>query len=83
LLLVDQFEELLTQTRPEERARFVELLQEALAGPVQVVATLRPEFLDQLLASPGGRPGKRPDRAATRRRGPARVAGSWCSWVPG
>src|SRR4051794_12510735 len=52
LLVVDQFEELLTQTGAEERARFAELLRDALDGPVQVVATLRPEFLDQLLASP-------------------------------
>jgi type II secretory pathway pseudopilin PulG len=51
-VVVDQFEELLTQTGPEERARFAELLRDALAGPVQVVATLRPEFLDPLLASP-------------------------------
>jgi hypothetical protein len=52
LIVVDQFEELLTQTGPEERGRFAELLRSALAGPVQVVATLRPEFLDPLLASP-------------------------------
>ena len=49
LIVVDQFEELLTQTAPAERARFAELLHSALAGPVRVVATLRPEFLDQLL----------------------------------
>jgi WD40 repeat protein len=52
LLVVDQLEELLTQTGPEERVRFAELLQGALDGPVQVVATLRPEFFDRLLASP-------------------------------
>jgi energy-coupling factor transporter ATP-binding protein EcfA2 len=52
LLVVDQFEELLAQTAPEERARFAALLSEALAGPVQVLATLRPEFLAPLLASP-------------------------------
>src|SRR5215218_1812457 len=45
LLVVDQFEELLAQTAPEERARFAALLSDALAGPVQVLATLRPEFL--------------------------------------
>ena len=50
LVVVDQFEELLTQTGSAERARFAHLLSPALAGPVQVVATLRPEFLDQLLA---------------------------------
>ncbi|MGH3569345.1 MAG: TIR domain-containing protein, partial [Pseudonocardia sp.] len=52
LIVVDQFEELLTQTTPTERARFVELLRPALTGPVRVVATLRPEFLDQLLIDP-------------------------------
>jgi WD40 repeat protein len=51
LIVVDQFEELLTQAGPEERTRFAQLVQGALAGPVQVVATLRPEFLDPLLAS--------------------------------
>jgi WD40 repeat protein/energy-coupling factor transporter ATP-binding protein EcfA2 len=50
LIVIDQFEELLTQIAPAERARFVELLRPALAGPVQVVGTLRPEFLDHLLA---------------------------------
>ncbi|MGH3822526.1 MAG: TIR domain-containing protein [Pseudonocardiaceae bacterium] len=50
LIVVDQFEELLTQTGPTERARFAELLRPALGAPVQVVATLRPEFLDQLLS---------------------------------
>jgi energy-coupling factor transporter ATP-binding protein EcfA2 len=49
LLVVDQFEELLTQTPPGHRAYFAQLLRSALGGPVQVVATLRPEFLDQLL----------------------------------
>src|SRR3954469_21258784 len=52
LIVVDQCEELLTQTGPEERTRFAQLIRGALAGPVQVVATLRPEFLDPLLASP-------------------------------
>ncbi len=49
LIVVDQFEELLTQTPPEQRAQFAQLLHPALGGPVQVVATLRPEFLNQLL----------------------------------
>ncbi|MGQ0779015.1 MAG: toll/interleukin-1 receptor domain-containing protein, partial [Pseudonocardiales bacterium] len=49
LVVVDQFEELLTQASPTERARFAELLRPALTGPVQLVGTLRPEFLDQLL----------------------------------
>ena len=52
LVVVDQFEELLTQTAPAARSRFAELLSPARAGPVRVVATLRAEFLGQLLASP-------------------------------
>ncbi|MDQ3153956.1 MAG: TIR domain-containing protein [Actinomycetota bacterium] len=52
LLVVDQFEELLTQAAPGQRARFAELLHPALTGPVRMVGTLRPEFLDQLLADP-------------------------------
>ena len=52
LIVIDQFEELLTQTTPTERARFTALLRPALTGPVRVVATLRPEFLDQLLVNP-------------------------------
>ncbi len=52
LIVVDQFEELLTQTVPADRARFTELLRPALTGPVRVVATLRPEFFDQLLVEP-------------------------------
>ncbi|MGH3685514.1 MAG: hypothetical protein ACRDSM_10770 [Pseudonocardiaceae bacterium] len=49
---MDQFEELLTQTGPDERARFADLLRPALGNPVQVVATLRPEFFTQLLGDP-------------------------------
>ena len=49
LVVVDQFEELLTQTAPAARARFAALLRPALAGPARVVGTVRPEFLDQLL----------------------------------
>jgi hypothetical protein len=52
LVVVDQFEELLTQAAPAARARFAGLLGPALSGPVQVVATLRPEFLTQLLVDP-------------------------------
>ncbi|MGH3915236.1 MAG: TIR domain-containing protein [Pseudonocardiaceae bacterium] len=52
LIVVDQFEEVLTQTAPRERARFAELLRPALTGPVQVVATLRPEFLERVLLDP-------------------------------
>jgi WD40 repeat protein len=46
LLVIDQFEELLTQTERDERAEFVAVLQPSLGGPVQALATLRPEFLD-------------------------------------
>jgi hypothetical protein len=49
LVVIDQVEELLTQTPPRERARFAQLLAPALRGPLQVVATLRPEFWDPLL----------------------------------
>ncbi len=49
LVVVDQGEELLTQASPAARARFAQLLHPALGGPVQVVATLRSEFLDQLV----------------------------------
>ncbi|MGH3866548.1 MAG: TIR domain-containing protein [Pseudonocardiaceae bacterium] len=49
LVVVDQFEEVLTQATSAARARFARLLHPALGGSVQVVATLRPEFLDQLL----------------------------------
>ncbi|MGH3778340.1 MAG: TIR domain-containing protein, partial [Pseudonocardiaceae bacterium] len=49
LVVVDQFEELLTLTSQSERARFAELLRPVMSGPVQVVGALRTEFLDQLL----------------------------------
>jgi hypothetical protein len=84
LLVVDQFEELLTQTPPERCARFVELLRSALGGPVRIVATLRPEFFDQLLLAPAFaalptrpfpvRPLRR-DALGTVIAGPARLAG--------
>src|SRR5262249_2529537 len=38
-----------TQTPSQQRAQFAQLLYPTLGGPVQVVATLRPEFLNQLL----------------------------------
>jgi WD40 repeat protein len=84
LVVVDQFEELLTQTPPAARARFAELLRPALDNPVQVVATLRPESLAQLLASPelAGLPTRvfalrplRRDTLAAVIEGPARLAG--------
>ena len=46
LIVIDQFEELLTQTEPRDRAEFVETIQPTLGGPVQALATMRPEFLD-------------------------------------
>ena len=52
LIVIDQFEELLTQTKPDERREFVAALEPALGGPVQVLATLRPEFLDALVTDP-------------------------------
>lgn len=52
LLVIDQFEELLSRTPPGERARFVDLLVPVLGGPVQVLATLRPEFLDEVMVDP-------------------------------
>jgi WD40 repeat protein/energy-coupling factor transporter ATP-binding protein EcfA2 len=52
LIVLDQFEELLTLTPPQQRARFAELLHPALSAPVTVVGTLRPEFLDPLLSDP-------------------------------
>ncbi len=74
LLVVDQFEELLTQAAPAERARFAGLVGPALAGPVQVVGTLRPEFLDQLLRRPG--PGRPSEHGCTRC---GRCAGRRCA----
>jgi hypothetical protein len=84
LVVVDQFEELLTQAAPAARAQFAELLRPALDNPIQVVATLRPEFLAQLLASP--ELASLPTRVSTLRplrrealatviKGPARLAG--------
>ncbi|MGH3825571.1 MAG: TIR domain-containing protein [Pseudonocardiaceae bacterium] len=52
LIVVDQCEELLTQTGPDDRAQFAALLRSALTGPVRVVGTLRSEFRDQLLGDP-------------------------------
>ena len=52
LLLVDQFEEMFTMAAASARAHFALLLRPALAGSVQVLGTIRPEFLGQLLTSP-------------------------------
>jgi ABC-type lipoprotein export system ATPase subunit len=45
LVTVDQAEELFTRTSPSARQRFAQLLGEAVAGRVQVLAALRSEFL--------------------------------------
>src|SRR6185312_5032072 len=52
LIAIDQFEELLTQADPEGRRGMAELLHNGLTGTLQVVASLRPEFLDPLLSNP-------------------------------
>ncbi|MEV6325428.1 TIR domain-containing protein [Nocardia sp. NPDC051787] len=52
LLVVDQFEELLRRAGPEQRAEFTELLIPAIGGPVQALATLRADFLDQMIVDP-------------------------------
>jgi WD40 repeat protein/type II secretory pathway predicted ATPase ExeA len=48
LISVDQAEELFTRTTPNARRRFAQLLGDAVVGPVQVVAAMRSEFLDDL-----------------------------------
>ena len=52
LVVIDQFEELVTQTERAERAEFASALACAVGGPIQVLATLRPEFLDVVLTDP-------------------------------
>jgi WD40 repeat protein len=52
LMVIDQLEELLTQASPDRSAEFADLLRMALAGPVQVVATIRSESLPDLLVNP-------------------------------
>lgn len=52
LLVIDQYEELLRRTPATERAEFVDALIPAIGGPVQVLATLRPEFLEPFGADP-------------------------------
>jgi hypothetical protein len=41
LIVVDQFEELITQTRPRRRAESAEVLRDTLTSPVQVGQTAR------------------------------------------
>ncbi len=48
LVSIDQAEELFTRTTPAARQRIAQLLGAAVAGPVQVVAAMRSEFLDDL-----------------------------------
>jgi type II secretory pathway predicted ATPase ExeA len=52
LVMVDQAEELFTRTTPTALQRFVQLLNGAMGGPVQVVVVMRSEFLDDLRALP-------------------------------
>jgi TIR domain/AAA ATPase domain len=52
LIVVDQFEELITQSPAAHRTAFAEALGPALGGPVQLLATLRPEFLDAVAKDP-------------------------------
>ncbi|WP_322763198.1 AAA family ATPase, partial [Frankia sp. Cr2] len=53
LLVLDQIEELFTRTSPSAREKFLALLAAAASGPVQAVATLRSEFLDDMLTAAG------------------------------
>ncbi|MGH3918548.1 MAG: TIR domain-containing protein, partial [Pseudonocardiaceae bacterium] len=52
LVMIDQAEELFTRTTPAALQRFAQLLRDAVAGPVQVVAVMRSEFLDDLRTLP-------------------------------
>jgi hypothetical protein len=52
VVFIDQFEELLTQAAAADRAEFVEALASALGGPIQALATLRPEFRGQVATDP-------------------------------
>ncbi|MBV9139873.1 MAG: TIR domain-containing protein [Pseudonocardiales bacterium] len=84
LVVIDQFEEILTRSSATGRAQLAAMLGPAAAGPVQVVVTIRSEFLDSLLADPHLAPlpihcmTLRPLDAAMLPRvieGPARLAG--------
>lgn len=52
LMAVDQAEELFTRAGPDAREDAWKLLREGLSGPLHVVATLRSEFLDDLIELP-------------------------------
>jgi WD40 repeat protein len=84
LIVIDQFEELFTLAAPEQRAAFAASLYPALHGPVNLVVTLRPEYLDQLLTDPDHADLKtatyalrplRPDALQAIIEEPARIAG--------
>jgi len=84
LIVIDQLEELITLAAAPARAQLAALLRHAVAGPVSVVATVRPEYLDPLLvgAELAGVPMRlfplrplRDDALAAVIEGPARLAG--------
>jgi WD40 repeat protein/energy-coupling factor transporter ATP-binding protein EcfA2 len=52
LCMLDQTEELITVSSASARAQFADLLRPALADSLEVVGTLRPEFLANVLNSP-------------------------------
>ncbi|HEX8936017.1 MAG TPA: TIR domain-containing protein, partial [Pseudonocardiaceae bacterium] len=52
LIMIDQAEELFTRTTSTARQQFVQLLNGAMSGLVQVVVVMRSEFLDDLRALP-------------------------------
>ncbi|MGB8201399.1 MAG: TIR domain-containing protein, partial [Pseudonocardiaceae bacterium] len=52
LVSIDQAEELFTRTTPDALHRFAQLLRDAIAGPVHVIAAMRSEFLDDLREFP-------------------------------
>jgi formylglycine-generating enzyme required for sulfatase activity/energy-coupling factor transporter ATP-binding protein EcfA2 len=51
LVTIDQADEIVTRTPAQARAAFAAAMHPALLGPVQAVATLRPEFLARVLVS--------------------------------
>ncbi|GGM71110.1 TIR domain-containing protein [Dactylosporangium sucinum] len=84
LIAIDQMEEILTQTAPEQRRRFAALFTRSAVDVVSMVATMRPEFLEPIIAAPdlAGIPlrpyAMRPlssDALESVITGPARVAG--------
>ncbi|ANZ34736.1 hypothetical protein BBK82_00225 [Lentzea guizhouensis] len=56
LVVIDQLEELLTQTPDDRKRSFAHTLIDLSAAPVQLVATVRSEFVDRLLADADLRP---------------------------